>query len=363
MQKRMILSILLVFLLIFSTFTVYADNMVENSNRGDDLPIIIELTIGNTIAMINGEAITLDVPPFIGENNRTLVPLHFIAQALGCEVEWDSKTSTISIVDEYAVLVTMNVDSTIASVYGEEVELDTSPIIHVPSGHPMVPVNFISTTLGYTVGWNQETRRVSITGAPVDVVEPVSPEINQRFLGVVVGYNDIDSTVSMLINGGLTVYPTEEILFVDVVESWDHYSHWGLYEAGVDAEGIMVTIEYGEGVVDTVGIFADFYTDKTLADVLSVEGNTITLIGVEYFLDSDDPDDLPGFSTNVNENLTPANGENIQLANDVLVYVEGEDGLFVVGDVSMIQSNLYDYVEFYDVDGDLIYDIVIVWLI
>ena len=80
-------------------------------------------------------------------------------------------------------------------------------------------------------------------------------------------------------------------------------------------------------------------------------------------LESDDPDALAGFDTIINTQLTPANGETIQLSDEVVVYVEGEDGLFQVGDVEAAMGEAYDYVELYDLDGDLIYDMVIVWLI
>ncbi len=50
---------------------------------------IIELEIGNKQAKIDNKIIELDVAPKI-EDNRTLVPIRFIAEALGCEVFWDN---------------------------------------------------------------------------------------------------------------------------------------------------------------------------------------------------------------------------------------------------------------------------------
>lgn len=48
----------------------------------------IELTIDQYIAKINGKLINLDTPATI-INGRTLVPIRFIAESLGCEVKWD----------------------------------------------------------------------------------------------------------------------------------------------------------------------------------------------------------------------------------------------------------------------------------
>lgn len=56
----------------------------------------IVLTIGQTTAYVNGDAVILDVPARIIEG-RTLVPLRFIGEALGADVEWDAATQTINI--------------------------------------------------------------------------------------------------------------------------------------------------------------------------------------------------------------------------------------------------------------------------
>lgn len=49
----------------------------------------IELTIGDKNAVVDGKTIQLDVSPKI-ENGRTLVPLRFLAETLGFDIEWDS---------------------------------------------------------------------------------------------------------------------------------------------------------------------------------------------------------------------------------------------------------------------------------
>lgn len=55
------------------------------AEKGDQL---IELTIGSDIAFVNGEKVQLDVAPFI-ESERTLVPLRFVSEHLGANVQWD----------------------------------------------------------------------------------------------------------------------------------------------------------------------------------------------------------------------------------------------------------------------------------
>ena len=61
----------------------------------------IRLQIGNAIAYVNGEEKVIDpanyrvVPEII--NGRTMLPLRFVAENLGCDVKWDGNTKTITI--------------------------------------------------------------------------------------------------------------------------------------------------------------------------------------------------------------------------------------------------------------------------
>ncbi|MEN6391000.1 MAG: stalk domain-containing protein, partial [Syntrophomonas sp.] len=57
---------------------------------------LLVLQIGKTNAIVNGKAQTLDSPPEIVDG-RTLVPLSFVATALGARVAWDEPTETVSI--------------------------------------------------------------------------------------------------------------------------------------------------------------------------------------------------------------------------------------------------------------------------
>jgi len=61
----------------------------------------IELWIGKSIAKVNGNSIPIDatnskvVPEII--NDRTMLPLRFVTENLGCQVQWDGTTQTITI--------------------------------------------------------------------------------------------------------------------------------------------------------------------------------------------------------------------------------------------------------------------------
>ena len=49
---------------------------------------------GAVRVILNGRTLQFDVPPIM-ENDRTLVPLRVIFEALGAGVEWDGATQTV----------------------------------------------------------------------------------------------------------------------------------------------------------------------------------------------------------------------------------------------------------------------------
>lgn len=56
----------------------------------------IEVTIGADSALVNGEAVALEAPAEIADG-RTMVPLRFISEAFGAEVDWINGTRTVTI--------------------------------------------------------------------------------------------------------------------------------------------------------------------------------------------------------------------------------------------------------------------------
>lgn len=56
----------------------------------------INLTIGSSVAMIDGKKQQLEAPAFSCEGNM-MVPARFISESLGAKVEWDKYTKTVVI--------------------------------------------------------------------------------------------------------------------------------------------------------------------------------------------------------------------------------------------------------------------------
>lgn len=71
---------------------VYDGGTINATGNGRN----VSLRIGSNQATVDGQMETLDDAPFI-MGSSTLVPLRFIAQALGASVDWNNNTSTVTI--------------------------------------------------------------------------------------------------------------------------------------------------------------------------------------------------------------------------------------------------------------------------
>lgn len=78
--------------------------------------------------VFNGVQISSDVNPFIDQNSRTMVPLRFIAENLGASVDWRMETQTIT-VKHNGCIITLKIGSNRANVDNDTVLLDTQPVI------------------------------------------------------------------------------------------------------------------------------------------------------------------------------------------------------------------------------------------
>ncbi len=63
--------------------------------------LVITLPLGSDTAAVNGESVSIDAPAKL-HNERTFVPLRFLAEYSGAEVLWDEATYTVSIYSQSA---------------------------------------------------------------------------------------------------------------------------------------------------------------------------------------------------------------------------------------------------------------------
>ena len=114
----------------------------------------IKLQIGSRIVNVDNEAVIYDAAPVI-RNDRTLVPIRIITEALGGKVDWNGATKevTLSINDKE---IKMTIGKTLEK-YG------VAPVII--DGRTFVPVRFVADELGANVAWDDATKTVTIKTA------------------------------------------------------------------------------------------------------------------------------------------------------------------------------------------------------
>ena len=124
----------------------------------------VKLTIGSTTAYINGAAQTLDAAP-INRNNRTMLPVRFLANAFGVAnegIKWDAATRTATLTNTTTTIV-VTIDAPTMTVNGQTVALDSPAIIE--SNRTYLPVRAIANALGVSndnIAWDAATNTATL---------------------------------------------------------------------------------------------------------------------------------------------------------------------------------------------------------
>jgi len=121
----------------------------------------IILTIDQQEALVFDETKVNDVPPII-RNDRTMLPIRFVAEALGAEVAWDGALNIVTITKD-DMQIKIFIGSKIAFVNETAVELDAPAFIE--NSRTYLPLRFVAENLGATVTWDAETQEVTIIPA------------------------------------------------------------------------------------------------------------------------------------------------------------------------------------------------------
>ena len=107
--------------------------------------------------MVNGAAVKFPDQKPVVQNERTLVPVRFVAEALGHKVSWDSDTNSVNIDGGKIVLY---IGTTKAEINGKNVTLDVAST--VINNRTMVPLRVVAETLDCSVDWIAETKTVLV---------------------------------------------------------------------------------------------------------------------------------------------------------------------------------------------------------
>lgn len=124
---------------------------------------------GDFTVTVNGQQVIFtDAQPFLDENGRTMVPLRFVAEALGAKVDWDASQNMVTIGKKtrfgYEKLVlTINSDKVMHYIDDTPSvnKMDTRTIIK--DNRAFVPVRLIVTCYDGKIDWDSINKVVKIT--------------------------------------------------------------------------------------------------------------------------------------------------------------------------------------------------------
>ena len=142
-----------------------SDNEQGNniSNRAERINNTVILQIDNYAAAISGQLHHIypgekAVIPYI-RNSRTYVPLRFIAESMGGQVEWQAASRTVVIVREEKT-IRMTVGNNGFTVNDTVFEMDAAA--EITSGRTMVPIRFVAEAFNQSVTWDAVNRLVIV---------------------------------------------------------------------------------------------------------------------------------------------------------------------------------------------------------
>lgn len=138
-------------------------------------PIIVPVitATGQIRLFLNGVEKFPSQPPEI-INGNTYVPLRFIAESFGCAVDYNADIRLI-LINGGVIAIDLNANS--AYVNRKPAEMPAPPIIS--NGNTLVPVRFISESLGLTVEWDEANKAVMMSGTITNAAVPAAEDTTQ----------------------------------------------------------------------------------------------------------------------------------------------------------------------------------------
>lgn len=179
--------------------------------------------------IVNDHIVFSDVAPYI-KNSRTYVPIRFIAEELGFDVKWDSKTKKVTMTDGKST-VEVTIGSKFMFVNGKKVTLDAPA--EIKDQRTFVPLRAIAEAFGKKVEYSNDYRAVCIG-------DDVRFNKNYR---VVYYYDTIDPVITdyeinivtyrMIVNGEEKRFETVEELIDVILDDFEQYKLTGKSQYGL----------------------------------------------------------------------------------------------------------------------------------
>ncbi len=123
-----------------------------------DLRTEIVIYINKKDYTVNGVSRTMDTAAVVNSDWRTMVPVRFVAEALGCTVDFSKNASgrTDKVYINGSSSIVLTIGSTTYTVDGASRTMDTAPVVN-SDWRTMVPVRFVAEALGCQVDYTKNS--------------------------------------------------------------------------------------------------------------------------------------------------------------------------------------------------------------
>ncbi len=220
----------------------------ETSKSQETVMVFI---LDNNTYTANGELIVMDVSPTIIES-RTMLPIRFAATPLGADVAWDNETRKVT-VSLGETKMELWIGQSNALVNGKTVPIDPDNVNVKPliiNGRTMLPLRFVTETLGCDVQWEEVARKVTITktgSSGEAIVKPVKP--------ILPSLPDIKETPSVVTPVKPDITPMISIDISKLKGTWAVEQVGKAYKVTMNEADIPVVMRVGRGY-DVFGKYA-----------------------------------------------------------------------------------------------------------
>lgn len=127
---------------------------VETLTEEDDLTV---LPVENVF--FKGGNIKFDTPPII-KQNRALISIRSVSEAVGANVEWN-KEKNMAKIHKGTIIIEFDFANTVVYVNGSETELDVPA--EIINNRIVVPLRFIVENMNLQIDWDQDTNTIEIS--------------------------------------------------------------------------------------------------------------------------------------------------------------------------------------------------------
>lgn len=143
------------------------------------LVLLMSVTIyANEVSvMVNGQRVNFEGQGPVIVDDRTLVPVRGVFEMLGFEVGWDEVTRRVTLSGDDVVVITIG--SAVFTTNGVSYNLDVPA--QIIGDRTMLPIRHVLESVGFTVGWDNATRTVLVSG-DITSSDDISPVVPLRYL-------------------------------------------------------------------------------------------------------------------------------------------------------------------------------------